>query len=207
MNVNDFFKRNKRVVVFDTEYTTWEGALERNWSGEDEHREIFQLCALSVDLEHGEIVDSFERFVYPRKNPLLSDYAKQLTNITQEQVDHGVDFAEMYSDFLAWAHLLPLCSYDPFGSEHGDGNILKENIDLYKLDVPYSEHRYFNVAPLFNEAGIDVQNFTSGQLHTCFDVEVPGHVHDALHDVHSLAISLIALQEPPSDIEEILRHR
>ena len=30
-------------VLFDTEYTAWEGSHERDWSGEGEHREIIQV--------------------------------------------------------------------------------------------------------------------------------------------------------------------
>lgn len=30
-------------VFYDTEYTSWEGAMQRNWSGPDEHRELVQL--------------------------------------------------------------------------------------------------------------------------------------------------------------------
>jgi hypothetical protein len=35
-------------VFYDTEYTSWEGAMQRNWSGLDEHRELVQLSAIRV---------------------------------------------------------------------------------------------------------------------------------------------------------------
>ena len=31
-----------RFVIYDTEYTAWEGSLARNWSGPNEHRELLQ---------------------------------------------------------------------------------------------------------------------------------------------------------------------
>ena len=34
------------IVLLDTEYTTWEGAQDRNWSGLNEHREIVQIGAI-----------------------------------------------------------------------------------------------------------------------------------------------------------------
>jgi hypothetical protein len=35
-------------VFYDTEYTSWEGAMARNWSGPNEHRELVQLSAIRV---------------------------------------------------------------------------------------------------------------------------------------------------------------
>ena len=35
-------------VFYDTEYTSWEGAMQRNWSGPNEHRELVQLSAIRV---------------------------------------------------------------------------------------------------------------------------------------------------------------
>jgi hypothetical protein len=41
---------HKEVVIYDLEYTTWPGALERHWSGKDEYREIIRIGAISIDL-------------------------------------------------------------------------------------------------------------------------------------------------------------
>lgn len=35
----------KHFVIFDTEYTTWEGAADRDWTGPGEHREVVQIGA------------------------------------------------------------------------------------------------------------------------------------------------------------------
>ena len=35
-------------VLYDTEYTSWEGSLQRGWSRPDEHRELVQLSAIRV---------------------------------------------------------------------------------------------------------------------------------------------------------------
>lgn len=191
----DFFREHRRVIALDTEFTTWEGALERNWSGPDEHREIFQISAIKVDLVHDRLIDTFNRFVYPRINPILSEYAMKLTGVRQEQVDKGVDFREMYTDLIVWAEGRLLCSYARGGGPEGEGEIFRENIELYGLQVPYDPKRFINVAPLFAEAGVDIEQFTCGQLHRCFDLELPGRVHNATHDAQSLAVSLIALKE------------
>lgn len=195
MAVEDFFKTYRRVIALDTEFTTWEGALERNWSGPDEHREIFQVSAVKIDLANRRFIDTFNRFVYPRINPLLSEYAMKLTGVSQKDVDKGVDFREMYTDLLVWSESMPICSYARGAGPEGEGEIFQENIALYDLQVPYDPDRFVNVAPLFQEAGVKTEHFTCGQLYRCFDVELPGKVHDANHDAQSLGVSLIALEE------------
>ncbi len=39
---------DKCVVVYDLEYTAWEGSLERNWSGPNEDPEIVQIGAVKI---------------------------------------------------------------------------------------------------------------------------------------------------------------
>ena len=35
-------------IIFDTEFTAWKGSQERDWSGENEERELVQIGALKV---------------------------------------------------------------------------------------------------------------------------------------------------------------
>ena len=34
-------------IIFDTEFTAWEGSMERKWSGENEYKELIQISTLS----------------------------------------------------------------------------------------------------------------------------------------------------------------
>lgn len=52
--------------------------------------EIIEIGAVKVD-EKGNILDTFDVFVKPTINPILSDFCKELTTITQEEVDNGLD--------------------------------------------------------------------------------------------------------------------
>ena len=38
----------EKFIIFDTEYTAWEGSQERNWSGDNEYMELVQIGALKV---------------------------------------------------------------------------------------------------------------------------------------------------------------
>lgn len=177
------------IIVWDTEYTTWDGAMERRWSGEGEYRELVQLAAQKIDLSSGEVLDVLDVFVRPVRNPELSDCFKDLTAITQEQVDeHGLSFAEAYSQFKKFAGDTPCFSYGM------DCVILQEGCVLndmaYDLRCPFLDATVF-----IKNAGIDVRQYTSGTVSKAFGIDLSGHVHNAMHDVNSLTQALCALHQ------------
>ncbi len=193
MKIDSFWKE-EIVVVFDTEYTTWEGAMERSWSGENEHRELVQIAAQKINLQTAEVVDSFERFVIPRINCDLSDYFTELTHIMQQDIEEkGIDFRVMLDDFLAWTKDVPILSYSRLGGG-ADEVVLQENIDLYDLDITLPNKRLGNMVEIFNDGGIDTSGYNSGKLYQAFDLDLGGHQHNAMHDVDSLVQSLFALK-------------
>ena len=79
---------NDVIAVYDLEYTSWEGAHQRDWSGPGEHMEIVQIGAVKLDggKELKEI-GGFEILVRPSINPRLSDYFTGLTGIEQADID------------------------------------------------------------------------------------------------------------------------
>ena len=77
---------NKEAVIYDLEWTTWSGAIEREWSEKDEYREIIRIGAISIDLDSLQEIEALDVFVKPSVNPILSDYCTKLTDITDEQI-------------------------------------------------------------------------------------------------------------------------
>ena len=102
----------KKVVIWDTEYTSWKGCNENGWNNEKrEYKEIIQIGAVKLDTQKKEILDTFDRVVRPEINPDLSDYIKNLTGITQSRVDSAEHFEKVLRDFLEWSSDLQLYSY------------------------------------------------------------------------------------------------
>src|SRR6185436_17519590 len=90
--------------VFDTEYTSWEGAQARNWSGPGEYREIVEIGAVLIDTKDFSEIDFIDLYLRPAKNPKLSDYFIELTGITQETVDtKGMNFRDALKRFAEWS--------------------------------------------------------------------------------------------------------
>ena len=193
MNVRDFFYRNDCIVVFDTEFTTWEGSLERGWSGVEEFRELVQIAAQKISLKEERVLSKFEILVKPRINTILSDYFINLTGISQSQVDQdGVDFSVMYRDFAEWAKGLPKYAYSKQVHYQADLLVLKENVELYNLPYRIPVGEYGNLAAIYQSVGIDISQYSSGELYKAFGMKLDGHVHNAMHDVDSLVACLFA---------------
>ena len=86
-----------RAVIFDLEFTAWEGSVAHRWSRPGEFTELVQIGALLVDARSFAVVREMDLLVKPRLNPVLSEYLVKLTGITNaELAARGVDFADAY---------------------------------------------------------------------------------------------------------------
>jgi inhibitor of KinA sporulation pathway (predicted exonuclease) len=181
----------EQFVLFDLEWTTWEGAMARKWSGPGEHREVVQCGAVLVDENLGEVA-SFLMYVRPQINPELSQYFIDLTHITQAEVDEkGNDFATFLATFHEWCADFPIYSFSDHTIEFPtDAAVLAENCTLNGIDFPFDHKRFSNVNNIFHEHGIDVEQ--SGRAPEAFGLNLPARPHDALNDARGL---LIGLQE------------
>lgn len=170
-------------IVYDLEYTSWEGALARNWSGPGEHREIVQIGAVRLDPDFRE-VDSLDILVKPNRNPLVSGYFIALTGITQGRIDqHGVDAATALDAFLefAGADLWLL-------SNGADALVLAENYSLLGLTDPFVG-RTRDVHDLLLSASGRAR-LTSAELPEIFGLPSAGRGHTALADARNVAAAL-----------------
>lgn len=177
----------RNIVIFDAEYTTWEGAMERNWSGPGEHRETIQIGAVRIQ---GAMVQTgqFSCIVRPTINPILSEYCTEVTGITQEMVDKGLDYADALACFASWSADFPLYSW---GS---DLSVMKLNADLVKIRFPIDMERSHDVRDVFRKNGIDTSGYMSSTIPRAFGEESPYRAHDGLNDARSIFQALRALR-------------
>ncbi|OHA19910.1 MAG: hypothetical protein A2836_00100 [Candidatus Taylorbacteria bacterium RIFCSPHIGHO2_01_FULL_45_63] len=175
----------EKIILFDLEYTSWEGSMARDWSGEGEYREIVDIGAIRFNTKTGAEESRFQRFVKPKKNPKLSDYFIKLTRITQANVDRkGVSFEQALEEFREWSGNYPIYS---FGS---DGKTLKENCGLYGVAWPFQDGRFFDVREIFKNAGIVTENYMSSTIIEAFGQKSKHRGHTGLNDVRTIADAL-----------------
>ncbi|MBR1399318.1 MAG: hypothetical protein IJ564_03980 [Alphaproteobacteria bacterium] len=182
-------------VIFDTEYTTWQGCQENGWHG-NQKKEIVQISALKVTDEFA-VIGEFNVLCRPEVNPILSDYFVNLTHITNENVrQNGKDFLSAYSEFKKFVGR-NVCFSHSWGADlknKSDGNIINENLFLHNKS-PEKNITFLNIAPIFAELyknkGIDVKSQSSGQIVKILGLtqkleDLQLDTHNAFYDVYSV---------------------
>ena len=148
---------HKEAVIYDLEYTTWPGALERSWSGKDEHREIIRIGAISIDLDNLQEIEALDVFVKPSVNPILSNYCAKLTDITDEQIQaEGIELHEAIHKFVDFVWKRNIFSYGE------DILTILENLGLSNIS--------FNARTLHSHRPIIINEYN--QTDSCFESNV-----------------------------------
>lgn len=180
-------------ILFDTEYTSWEGSQERNWSYDYEYKEIICISALKIKNINNEltIIDKFNYYVKPIKNPLLSNYITNLTGITQNTIDTmSIKFEEALKLFYIFCENYNIYSY---GNDYHE---IKINITLNKLTHLSKflewEKKFYDIKPIFQKYNIDTNKYTSGTVYKSVNLQPSKliKVHDSIWDTYSLFITL-----------------
>jgi len=188
----------KDIVIFDGEYTAWQGSRERKWSEEWEHREVVQISGIRINpVTFEQIGDAFDEIVKPRINSVLSEYFINLTSITNEDVDaRGIDFIEAFQKFTKFSENATLWS---FGN---DCPVVNENIELYKLQGKLTPLVGEDIRAWAKSIGIDVtknlpdgREFTSGSFAEAIGAPFKTKAHYALNDALSILAAVKYLVE------------
>ena len=177
------------VVLFDLEYTAWEGSLAGRWLKPGEFREVVQIGAVKIDAATLEHVADFEALVRPRINTELSGYFESLTGITNGMLaGRGVDLAPAYRRFVEFADGASIVS---FGR---DDRVLLHNLDLYGLKDMPDLPAHTNIAHWLNANGVKTAGYHACDVaRLCGAGDFKGNEHDALDDARSLAAGARAL--------------
>ena len=175
----------EKIVIFDTEYTSWPGSNERDWDGPNEYREIVQIGAIIVDTKKFIELDSLNLLIKPVKNPVLSDYFINLTGIVQKDVEQkGMSYNEALLKFASWSR-----DYDIY-SFGGDERVLKENCGFINMPFPFENSRFMDIRDVFRKSVPDINKYQSGFVMSAFGKKSATMAHNALNDVRIILESL-----------------
>lgn len=176
------------AVIYDLEFTAWPGSMEHRWSRPGEFREVVQIGAVKLDADSFAQTGQFNALAKPRLNPVLSHYFEELTGVTNKALaEEGVDFADAYRAFVAFAEGMPMFS---FGR---DDLVLFDNIKLYGLQGVPPLPLSFNIVPWLIEQGIDPRGLHACDIANSAGAEFDGRRHDALDDARSVAAGVAFL--------------
>jgi inhibitor of KinA sporulation pathway (predicted exonuclease) len=123
----------RRLVVIDVEATCWKkGVFSRK-------KETIEIGAVKLLFDRPDTKwPEFQTFVRPQRLPRLSSFCRELTGITQENVDAAPAFPEALRLFLEWSQPLErvvLATWSRYDLWQLDLDL--EGHALPKLTIPY----------------------------------------------------------------------
>jgi 3'-5' exoribonuclease 1 len=97
--------------------------------------ETIEIGAVMVDRDSLEIVDEFQTFIKPRRHPILTDFCKQLTSISQTQVDIAPTFPDAIDLWQTWLNQFDQTIFGSWGDY--DRKQLQQDSKHHRIDLPY----------------------------------------------------------------------
>ena len=92
----DSSRKLSHVFVIDFESTCWEERVNVP------PQEIIEFPVVLVSLSTGSVLSEFHHYCQPVEQPRLSPFCRQLTGISQDQVDDGLPLATCLVLFRQW---------------------------------------------------------------------------------------------------------
>jgi len=134
--------------------------------------EVIEIGAVKLGRNFTKLSE-FSSFVKPEKYPVLSDFCKELTTISQADVDAASDFPTVWNNFLDW------CGDDCVMASWGqyDLNMLKKQSFEFGLPCNLA---HINLKDKFGGRGLGVTAKSLG-------IKFSGAQHRALVDARAVA--------------------
>lgn len=108
--------------------------------------ETIEIGAVMVEARTHQIIEEYETFIRPVRNPELTDFCRELTSITQYEVDGAPSFQEAFADFVDWANEFPefiFCSWGYF-----DRSQFEKDCAFHGIEYPFGD-RHINLKEEF----------------------------------------------------------
>lgn len=137
---------NKTFIIFDLEATCY----DRNNTTEDKpigfRNEIIEIGAYKID-NNGKIIDSFSKFLKPKKFPHISNFCNSLTTIKQSDIDNAENAKDVLDEFFDWAGNSTFVSWG-----HYDKRQLQDDLKLNGLDKELiNDDNHYSLKHLYGE--------------------------------------------------------
>lgn len=176
-------------LVIDLEATTDEGG----WPVEE--MEIIEIGACLVDRD-GRELDHFQRFVRPQRRPLLTSFCRELTHISQADIDGALPLPQVWAQFERWLGRMPapLAGWASWGDYDRQQFVLawrEYNLASLLANVPHVnlKQRFAKARQLPRPTGLNGALQLAG-------LQFQGSQHRALEDARNTARLLpLALPE------------
>ncbi len=167
-------------LVIDLEATTDDGG----WPLEE--MEVIEIGA-SIVTRAGREIDHFQRFIRPQRRPLLTAFCRQLTHITQANIDHASPTKHVWEQFERWLgqHLPKLEGWASWGDY--DRKQLEQEWQQKQLNSALEHLPHTNLKQLFANARQLKHPLGLNSALQLAGMQFSGQQHRALEDARNTA--------------------
>ena len=167
-------------LVIDLEATTDDGG----WPLEE--MEVIEIGA-SIVTRSGREVDHFQRFIRPVRRSLLTPFCRQLTRITQANIDSAMPMTQVWEQFERWLrqHLPHLEAWASWGDY--DRKQLQQEWQQKQLNSALAHLAHHNLKQQFAQARHLKQALGLNSALQLAGLQFHGQQHRALEDARNTA--------------------
>lgn len=184
----------KFLAVLDFEATCADRTSADEW--DPALQEIIEIPVALVSIRDKCIVDSFDSFVRPTEQPVLTEFCTELTSIKQSEVDASPEVVEVLRNLFFWLDQHRITPENTLVVTCGDWdlkNMWPRQVGLRPdLETPKIFKSWCNLKFIYADK---TQNKASGMMGMLRALRIPheGHHHRGRDDVSNLASIVICL--------------
>ena len=146
--------------------------------------EIIEIGAVLLNSKTLQIESEYQTFVKPILNPLLTDFCKSLTSISQQDIDDAPFFSQALKNFQSWFY--PFGSYIFCSWGDYDKNQFKQDCNLHGVGYPFpGEH--LNLKREFSLSIDSQKKFGMAGALAKLGIELEGIHHRGIDDARNIA--------------------
>lgn len=167
-----------RYCVIDLECTCW----ERGDPNMQPH-EIIEIGAVLLN-DNYEYISEFDQFARPLHNKTLTEYCKDLTTITQTDVDSALELPTIIKNMLNWlgpTDDITFCSWGYFDKKQ----LLQECKD-HMIDYPFNDE-HINIKVRFSKITKRSKKTGLRKALRILDIPFEGTQHRGIDDAKMIA--------------------
>jgi inhibitor of KinA sporulation pathway (predicted exonuclease) len=146
--------------------------------------EIIEIGAVMVEANTLEIVGEFQTFIKPVRYPILTDFCRQLTSITQQQVDDAPLYSVAIANFKQWLYQYSNFIFGSWGDY--DRQQLQQDCNFHSVPYPINSEHINLKKKLSQSQGFSYTHGMAKALELA-KIELKGIHHRGIDDARNIA--------------------
>ncbi|MBD1850994.1 3'-5' exonuclease [Leptolyngbya sp. ST-U4] len=146
--------------------------------------EIIEIGAVMVEAQNLNVIEEFQTFIRPTRYPVLTEFCKSLTSITQEQVDQAPGYVEAIALLQHWLSNYPNEVFGSWGDY--DRNQFKQDSKYHNVPFPIA-YPHVNLKQLFSSTQGLPKRYGMAEALQLAGVALEGTHHRGIDDARNIA--------------------